>query len=68
MKQGTVLGPVLNNCYLDRFSQESFSYQFGSVEIKTSLFVDGISDPQTCQVSVLRMSEKFVELQKIFQA
>ena len=39
VKQGTVLGSVLNNCSLDRFSQESFSYQFGSVEIKTSLFV-----------------------------
>ena len=34
VKQGTVLGPVLNSCSLD-FSQESFSYQFGSVEIKT---------------------------------
>ena len=45
VKQSTVLGPVLNNCSLDSFSQESFSYQFGSVEIKSSFFVDDISDP-----------------------
>ena len=32
VKQGTVFGPVLNNCSLDRFSQESFSYQFGLVK------------------------------------
>ena len=51
VKQGTVLGPVLNNCSLDRFSQESFSYQFGSVEIKTSLFVDDISDPDSCKTT-----------------
>ena len=49
VKQGTVLGPVLNNCSLDRFSQESFRYEFGSVEIEISLFVDDISDPNRCK-------------------
>ena len=33
VKQGTVLGPVLNNCSLDRFSKESFGYNFGSVGV-----------------------------------
>ena len=60
MKQGTVLGPVLNNCSLDRFSQESFSYQFGSVEIKTSLFVDDISDPNSCKTTAT-LSNKVLE-------
>ena len=27
--QGRVPGPVLNNCSLDRFSKESFAYNFG---------------------------------------
>ena len=51
VKQGTVLGSVLNNCSLDGFSQEGFSYQFGLVEIKTSLFVDSISDPNSCKTT-----------------
>ena len=60
VKQGTILGPVLNNCSLDRFSQESFSYQFGSVEIKTSLFVDDISDPNSCKTTAT-LSNKVLE-------
>ena len=56
----TVLGPVLNNCSLDRFSQESFSYQFGSVEIKTSLFVDDISDPNSYKTTAT-LSNTFLE-------
>ena len=34
VKQGTVLGPLLHNCSLDRFSKESFGYNFGSVGIQ----------------------------------
>ena len=60
VKQGTVLESVLNNCSLDRFSQESFSYQFGSVEIKTSLFVDDISDPNSCK-TMATLSNKVLE-------
>ena len=60
MKQGTILGPVLNNSSLDRFLQESFSYQFGSVEIKTSLFVDDISDPKSCKTTTT-LSNKVLE-------
>ena len=33
VKQETVLGLLLNNCSLDRFSKESFGYNFGSVGI-----------------------------------
>ena len=60
VKQGTALGPVLNNCSLDRFSQESFSWQFGSVEIKTSLFLDDISDPNSCKITAT-LSNKVLE-------
>ena len=60
VKRGTVLGPVFNNCSLDRFSQESFSYQFGSVEIKTSLFADDISDPNSCKTTAT-LSNKVLE-------
>ena len=63
MKQGTVLGPVLNNCSLDRFLQESFSYQFGSVEIKTSLFVDDISDLNSCKTTATLSNKVFVNIQ-----
>ena len=33
VKQGTVLGPMLNNCSLDRVYKEGYSYHLGSVEI-----------------------------------
>ena len=34
VKQGTVLGPVLNNCFLNKLSTDSIGYNFGSVQIK----------------------------------
>ena len=54
VKQGTVLGSVLNNCSLDRFSKESFGYTFGSVGIKPLEFVDDIANPSSSrQTAVL---------------
>ena len=44
VKQGTVLGPVLNNCSLDRVSKEGSGYQMGLVNIKSLEFVDDIAD------------------------
>ena len=40
-----VLGPVLNNCSLDKVCHESEAYQSGTVYIKTLEFVDDIADP-----------------------
>ena len=60
VKKGTFLGPVLTNCSLDCFSQESFSCQFGSVKIKTSLFVDDISGPNSCNTTAT-LSNKVLE-------
>ena len=33
VRQGTVLGPVLNNCSIDKFSKESYPYFYGKTEI-----------------------------------
>ena len=49
VRQGTVLGPVLNNCSIDKFSKESypllvFYYFYGKTEIKSSEFVDDIAN------------------------
>ena len=40
VKQRTVLGPVLNNCSLNKLSTDSISYNFGSAQIKSVEFVD----------------------------
>ena len=45
VKQGTVLGLVLNNCSLNKMSTHSTGYNFGSVQIKPMEFVDDIADP-----------------------
>lgn len=60
VKQGTVMGPVLNNCSLDRMSKESSGYQMGLVNIKSLEFVDDIADPNRCLNSVYQ-SNKILE-------
>ena len=59
VKQGTVLGPVLNNCSLDRIPVESRGYFLGSVEIKLIEFVDDIADPNEGQLSA-QMNYKII--------
>ena len=44
VKQGTSLGPILNNCSLGEMCPHSNSYQYGTVEIKSLDFVDDIAD------------------------
>ena len=44
VKQGTVLGPVLNNCSLDDNCAEGQGYVMGTVAIKALEFVDDIAD------------------------
>ena len=43
VKQGTGLGPVLNNCSLNKLSTDSIGYNFGSVQ-KSIEFVDDLAD------------------------
>ena len=45
VKQGTVLGPILNDCSLDDVCKEGKGYQYGSVELKPFEFVDDIAEP-----------------------
>ena len=59
VKQGTVLGPVLNNCSLDRFSKESFGYNFGSIGIKPLEF-DDIANPRSSRQTAV-LSNKLLE-------
>ena len=60
VKQGTVLGPVLNNCSLDRFSKENVGYNFGSVGIKPLEFVDDIANPCSSRQTAV-LSNKLLE-------
>ena len=45
VKQGTSLGPTLNNCSLSDICAEGRSFTFGSVEVKSLEFVDDIANP-----------------------
>ena len=51
VKQGTVLGPILNNCSLDRICKEGNGYQFGQANIKPLEFVDDLADPNHSSMS-----------------
>ena len=44
-KQGTIMGPILNNCSLERICVEGQGYQLGSAYIKPLEYVDDIADP-----------------------
>ena len=44
VKQGTISGPVLNNCSIGDFSKSRCPYYFGNTEIKSLEFVDDIAD------------------------
>ena len=51
VKQGLVLGSMLNNCSLDGVCKEGYSYHLGSVEIRPIEFVDDLADPNSDEVS-----------------
>ena len=54
MKQGTVLGSVLNNCFLDR------GYHIGSLEMKSMEFVDDIGGLYGDEISA-KFTDRIVE-------
>ena len=64
VKQGTVLGPVLgpviNNCSLDRIPKEGSGYQMGLANIKSLESVDDIADVNQ-NFSSLSHSNKLIE-------
>ena len=45
VKQGTVLGPILNNCSLDVICRDGSGYQMGHAVVKPMEFVDDQADP-----------------------
>ena len=45
VQQGTVLGPILDNCSLDQICKEGKSYQNGNIQLKPLEFVDDTADP-----------------------
>ena len=53
VKQGTVLGPVLNNYPLNKLSTDSTGHNFGSVKKKSMEFVDDLADPNREKQSAL---------------
>ena len=63
VKQRTVLGPVLNNCSLNKLSTDSIGYNFSYVKIKSVEFVDDLADPnrdkQSAQAEVMPYYKQF---------
>ena len=53
VKQGTVLGPALNNCSLNKLSTDIIGYNFDSVQIKSMEFVDDLADPNRDKQSAI---------------
>ena len=64
VKQGTVLGPILNNCSLDGICSEGHGHNMGTVEIKTLEFVDDIADPNNGYFEALKSNQTISFIQK----
>ena len=64
VKQGTVLGPVLNNCSLDKLFTDSIGYNFGSVKIKSVEFVDDLADQNRDKHSALASNDLLEAIQR----
>ena len=60
LKQGTVLGPVLKNCSLDRVCKTRLEYHKGSVEMKSMEFVNDNTDPNSDEISAI-FSDRIVD-------
>ena len=60
VRQGTVLGSVLNNCSIDKFSKECSPYFYGKTEIKSLEFVDDIADVNDQHLTVI-LSNKIIQ-------
>ena len=64
VKQGTVLGIILNNCSLDDICSEGHCHNMGTVEIKTMEFVDDIADPNNGYFEALKSNQTVSSVQK----
>ena len=61
VRQGTILGPVLKNCSLDKFSKMSYPYYYAKTEIKSLEFVDDIADINDQHLSAV-LSNKIIQM------
>ena len=57
------LGPVLNNCSLNKLSIDSIGCNFGSVQIKSMEFVDDLADSNRDKQSALASNAVFEVIQ-----
>ena len=64
VKQGTVLGPILNNRSLDDICSEGHGHNMGTVEIQTLEFVDDIADPDNGYFEALKSNQTISSIQK----
>ena len=64
VRQGTVIGPVLNNCSLDKVCHESESYQSGTVYIPSLESVDDIADPNDGLFQATKSNSIIVSVQE----
>ena len=65
VKQGTVLGPVLNNCSLDDACKEGKWYQYGTVKRKPLEFVDHIADPNRNKYDAQISNKVIISIQEL---
>ena len=64
VKQGTVLGPILNNCSLDDICSEGHGHNMGTDEIKAVEFVEDIKDPNNGYFEALESIQTISFIQK----
>ena len=64
VKEGTVWGPMFNNCSLDDICSEGHGHSMGTVEIKAMEFVDDIADPNNGYFEALKSNQTISFIQK----
>ena len=65
MKQGTSLGPILNNCSPSDICAEERNFTFGSVEVKLLEFVDDIADPSYRKSDAVLSNDIICDIQRM---
>ena len=64
VKQGTSLGPILNNCSLSDICAEGRNFTFGSAEVKPLEFVDDIADPSYGKSDAVLSNDIICDIQR----
>ena len=64
VKQGTCLGPVLNNCSLSDKCTQGKNFNYGSVQIKSLEFVDDIADQNSGNADAVLSNDVICNIQR----